>query len=225
MFRISKYILHENFNKFTFENDIALLKVGERLFPRSTVPFVNIKEITFNAAVRPVCLPCTQKCVTSSHIGYNFKSGWDMEKKCEAEGEFLVKPGIKIVLTGFGTNETDYDIGSFPDRLQHVVLELGDKNSCQKGLNDINFFYKVDSFELYSSTFCTVSPVPHKVMTGCKGDGGGPVVRKITQQDGSVCWVQVGISSFGAQCDGKTPEFFTKVASHTNWIEEAMKNN
>nr|XP_039269416.1 uncharacterized protein LOC120344327 isoform X6 [Styela clava] len=225
MFRISKYILHEEFNKLTFQNDIALIKLGERLFPRSTVPFVNIKEITFNAAVRPVCLPCTQKCVTSSHIGHNFKSGWDMEKKCEAEGEFLVKPGIKIVLTGFGTNETDYNIHTFPDRLQQVVLEVGDKNSCQRGIDDISFIRRVDSFDVFNSTFCTVSSIPHKVMAGCIGDGGAPVVRKITQRDGSVCWVQVGISSFGAQCDGKIPEFYTKVANHINWVQETMLKN
>nr|XP_039269459.1 coagulation factor IX-like isoform X1 [Styela clava] len=216
MFKPLKYILHEKFNKTTFENDIGLIKLGERLFPKSTVPFVNIKEITFNAAVRPVCLPCTQKCVMR---------GWDKNKKCEAEGEFLVKPGIKIVLTGFGTRETDHNIQSFPDRLQQVVLEVGNKKSCQRGINDIIFFHKVGSFDLYNSTFCTVSSVPHKVMTGCYGDGGGPVVRKITQRDGSVCWVQVGISSFGAKCDGTIPEFYTKVASHTNWIEEAMQNN
>ncbi|XP_077968899.1 uncharacterized protein LOC120344327 isoform X6 [Styela clava] len=225
MFRISKYILHEEFNKLTFQNDIALIKLGKRLFPKSTVPFVNIKEITFNAAVRPVCLPCTQKCVTNSHIGYNFKRGWDKDKKCEAEGEFLVKPGIKIVLTGFGTNETDYNIHTFPDRLQQVVLEVGDKNSCQRGIDDISFIRRVDSFDVFNSTFCTGSSIPHKVMAGCIGDGGAPVVRKITQRDGSVCWVQVGISSFGAQCDGKIPEFYTKVANHINWVQETMLKN
>ncbi|XP_077968902.1 uncharacterized protein LOC120344328 isoform X1 [Styela clava] len=224
-----KYILHEKYNKTTFENDIGLIKLGKRRLPRSTVPIVYIKEITFNAAVRPVCLPCTDKCVTSSHMADNFKRTkdkrwWDKETKCEAEGDFLVKPGVKIVLTGFGINETDYFIRSFRDRLQQVVLEVGDKNSCQKGIDDI-ISHRANSFDVYNSSFCTVSPIPHKVMTACDGDGGGPVVRKITQRDGRVCWVQVGINSFGAQCDGKIPEFFTKVSSHTNWIKETMQKN
>lgn len=71
---VEKFIIHENYNEITFENDIALLKIE--------------KPIAFSKEVQPICLP-------------EKDYGTNGDYECEVSGFGLIKETGNVITRRF----------------------------------------------------------------------------------------------------------------------------
>ncbi|MEU7075555.1 serine protease [Streptomyces narbonensis] len=117
------------------------------------------------------------------------------------------RPGTPTRLLGFG-GTVDGEL-TFPDRLQELDTRLGAESECAPGYAD-------------ETRLCTISPKP-KAMA-CRGDSGGPQLRK--GRDGR--WELVGVTSGpGAPdvpCSGG-PGLYSSAPAYAQWIQETISRN
>ncbi|XP_020299078.1 chymotrypsin-1-like [Pseudomyrmex gracilis] len=102
--------------------------------------------------------------------------------------------GSPCVLSGWGRTAIG---GLFPDKLQHIKLNVYDQKKCQA------IFWQVKS-----SHICTYTRAGEGA---CHGDSGSPLIAGD---------VQIGVVSFALPCARGEPDVFTRVSSYTNWLRK-----
>ncbi|UJR25836.1 hypothetical protein I4U23_007186 [Adineta vaga] len=113
--------------------------------------------------------------------------------------------GSHLVMVGWGS--TQYGSTIVSNTLQQVSIDVIDKNDtkCLQTIHDVN------------KQFCAMK----SGRDPCHGDLGGPIF----QWKGTY-WDQVGITSYGGQCDQiGTPGIFTRLASYFNWMESIINSS
>ncbi|KAJ0175735.1 hypothetical protein K1T71_008894 [Dendrolimus kikuchii] len=118
----------------------------------------------------------------------------------------LIEPPADVFVAGWG--RTLESISS-PIKLKQV-LPIFNKEECSQKFSKLNA-------ELTDKQFCA-GGLSNKGT--CKGDSGGPIMRK--RPEG--VWEIVGIVSFGNGC-GKAgwPGVYTAVAQYSDWIQSTMQ--
>lgn len=122
---VFKLIIHENYDQYVRENDIALLLLES--------------QVTYNAAILPICLP-TQGVLSDSKFGKGFVIGFG-STEVELHGSlFLVEAEIPIV-----SNEECFenDLDFFEKYLDKDKFCAGQKNELK------NICEGADSFNSY----------------------------------------------------------------------------
>uniref|UniRef100_A0A6B0V7J5 limulus clotting factor C n=1 Tax=Ixodes ricinus TaxID=34613 RepID=A0A6B0V7J5_IXORI len=117
----------------------------------------------------------------------------------------------------YNANQTAFVIGwgaerkKGPDvlRLKQLKLRIKTQESCRKAFE--NFTYD-------GSMMC--AKYAEAKGDACEGDSGGPLMQGVV--DDETVWTQVGIVSWGVDCDGRKPGVYTNVARYVPWIEEVM---
>lgn len=117
--------------------------------------------------------------------------------------------------TGVSCNCVTSALLSISGKKSPVKLKLGlpifDKNDC---LNK----YRPLGAELSEKQLCAGGAY---AQDSCKGDSGGPLMRKLSNG----IWETIGVVSFGNGCgrDG-WPGVYTSVASYDDWIRSTMRS-
>ncbi|HSR69805.1 MAG TPA: serine protease [Acidobacteriota bacterium] len=100
----------------------------------------------------------------------------------------------------------------FPEILQRADTEIVDDNEC------VTAYIPLQAEILPEQHICAGFLGTGGVDT-CDGDSGGPLLLP----DGEGGWVQVGITSFGADCaDPDFPGVYTRVPNFIDWIREVL---
>lgn len=113
----------------------------------------------------------------------------------------FISPNIENAITsGWGRITIQ---GGRTSLLQYLNVSIIDNESCRQA-------HRISkrSVFIYDNVLCTQG----QKMTGtCNGDSGGPLVSNSTL---------IGIVSWGIRCAIGLPDVYTRVSSHTKWIEE-----
>lgn len=144
----------------------------------------------------------------------------------ESEGT-LLKPGAKVVVTGWGAMWDPYDedvaklLGSFgpearekvsrPRMLHEVEVDWVDNDTCAAA-------FDAAGGSIADTEICAMRHGTRK--DSCQGDSGGPLV--VPKEDGSG-FTQVGVVSWGRGCGGALPGVYSRVAAFSDWIRDTMK--
>lgn len=144
----------------------------------------------------------------------------------ETEKTLLV-PGAKVVVTGWGAmwDPYDKDVGkllaafgpgntlkdrvNYPRKLHEVEVDWMDNAACAA------VFDASGGGEIADTEICAMRQGTRK--DSCQGDSGGPLV--VPSGDG---FVQVGVVSWGRGCGGALPGVYTRVATFSDWIKQAI---
>ncbi|CAF0857061.1 unnamed protein product [Adineta ricciae] len=113
--------------------------------------------------------------------------------------------GSQLVMVGWGSAGDDSHAMS--ETLQQVSIDVSNKNdpNCIKNVRDAD------------KQFCA----GRSNRSPCRGDLGGPIF----QWKGTY-WDQVGITSYGGQCDQvDSPAVFTRLAVYFNWMESVVNSS
>ena len=112
-------------------------------------------------------------------------------------------------VTGWGARQPGP--GDFPDKLHEATVLLRSRKYCRQTINrDIGV---TDAIYSGGPQICSHTPGGHDA---CNGDSGGPLVA-IPPGDPPI---QIGIVSWGYNCDTRYPSVFTRVSYYKSWIEE-----
>nr|AIZ96981.1 complement factor D [Oplegnathus fasciatus] len=118
--------------------------------------------------------------------------------------------GAEVETAGWGSLN---DLGSRPDKLNEVVVEVFSSNRCRRG---DYFGSKFTSNMICAHKVCP-DPCnkPHKKEDSCDGDSGGPLLYN---------GIAVGITSNGGKKCGqiKKPGIYTIISHYTEWIDNTM---
>ncbi|XP_026166285.1 complement factor D [Mastacembelus armatus] len=105
------------------------------------------------------------------------------------------------------------NMGSRPDKLKEVVIEVMSAARCRRG----DYFGKKFTFNMICAHKICEEPCdqPYKKEDSCDGDSGGPLLY-----NGTV----VGITSNGGKKCGqiKKPGIYTIISHYTEWIDNTM---
>lgn len=108
-----------------------------------------------------------------------------------------------VIASGWGLTK-DGDNNSIPEFLHTVILAIVSTHDCSSAWNGIP-----------KDVVCASLPGKDT----CQGDSGGPLAQNLNEK-----LVQVGITSFGAECASKTlPGVYTEVSKYSNWIQKTCK--
>lgn len=178
--------------------------------PLNDIALLKIKPIGARATARPVMLP-------NEVPGYAKAGPPDLIRVLGWGFTRVRQPGQQ----GLMSNGTPL---SYATQLQMGNLKVIDTNNCKT----IPYYAAVTAAHL-----CGETPPPEVATRGstntfsCRGDSGGPVVRKVGQW-----WVQVGVVSWAYGCgvaaegpsvraNQKNPSVFVDVANQIGWIARA----
>ncbi|XP_039268979.2 A disintegrin and metalloproteinase with thrombospondin motifs adt-1-like isoform X2 [Styela clava] len=215
-----------------FDYDAALLEIGKRIIIDEKGRIVGKEDfkLSFSEQIRPVCLPCL------SHYGGKpgqFVNGVRLRKPTNppCSGRKLLRPGNKVVVTGYGDQNpilTHGDKPQLPPILQQGLLKLLDNNGCAKGRRVIKRVSAWADAKFTSRMLCANSAMKRPVVDACRGDSGGPLTKMVSTPKGGRYWVQVGIVSWGLGCAHQRPNnytipgYFTNVFSIRQWLLKTM---
>ncbi|QYG93931.1 trypsin-like serine protease [Iamia sp. SCSIO 61187] len=133
-----------------------------------------------------------------------------------AVGSFTDIPPSGTILHTAGWGMTNLDTGVIPARVRQVSVPAMSGRECKTELDAAA--EELGTPPYHSSHLCT-GPLGTGGMGPCYGDSGGPLVW---ERDGRR--LLVGIVSWGAYCASpETPSVFSKVASATRWIAQAIQ--
>ncbi|XP_077974650.1 uncharacterized protein LOC120329810 isoform X2 [Styela clava] len=190
MYSIGEYIPHEQYSNDegnNFENDIALIKIGSEF--DSNMQAIGVDKLTFGYYIRPICLPCTKTCLKKEQLVDEYgisliNDGMDDSQKCLKEEELLLDNDAKVVVTGFGHQNTSKmpifrERFNPPKNLQQALLQIERKQTCEQRIEEIRIKAKLSSLKFSDNMICCKSGDPNEIIDACKGDSGGPVVREV----------------------------------------------
>jgi len=192
--RVSKHIIHEDWNAANVENDIALLRLDQ------PVPLFN--ENPDESAVMPVCLP------------------WDDDYLAPVPVEDFA--GLKATVTGWGrttNNQAKFQEDFIKNKagsliLQEVKVPINSQKNCQ----DVPAF-KLNGLK-FEKRFCAGG---EKGLDSCTGDSGGPLVYKDFSDD-PWHQIGIVSFSAGERCGKKNlPGVYTDVSLYVDWIESKLE--
>ncbi|XP_034714886.1 complement factor D [Etheostoma cragini] len=105
------------------------------------------------------------------------------------------------------------NLGSRPDKLWEVVIEVVDSNRCKRS----DYFGRKFTNNMMCAHKVCPDPCnhPHKKEDTCDGDSGGPLLYN---------GIAVGITSNGGKKCGqiKKPGIYTIISHYTEWIDNTM---
>ncbi|XP_070699078.1 complement factor D [Pempheris klunzingeri] len=121
-------------------------------------------------------------------------------------------PGTDAAVEVAGWGSTD-NLGSRPDKLKEVVVEVMSSARCKRG----DYFGRKFTSNMICAHKVCPDPCdqPHKKEDSCDGDSGGPLLYN---------GVAVGITSNGGKKCGqlKKPGIYTIISHYTEWIDSTM---
>jgi hypothetical protein len=115
-----------------------------------------------------------------------------------ADETLLLSPGKNAIISGWGDTSPRSGFGS--DDLLYGNVGIVDSATCNTQYAGL----------ILSGMMCAGTA---EVDT-CQGDSGGPLVVPASDSR----WVQVGVTSWGAQCGEGLPGVYTNVAAYHDWI-------
>ncbi|XP_023658640.2 complement factor B-like isoform X1 [Paramormyrops kingsleyae] len=191
--KVEKYFIHQDFSETQFRNDIALLRLEEKL--------------DFSSKIRPVCLPCT---AALSHILPLPSQNWT--SRCLYQDLILTGRGgedqrtVSGVVTGWGLSGKKHILET---NLKHGNILIKQRQQCRKESEAIKV-------PLTEEKFCARGD---DGVDACKADSGGPFVIKRSRRWIQIGIVSYGTSSV---CQNGTMGFYANVAKLMPWIREIV---
>merc|ERR1712179_95558 len=203
---IESYAVHPNYNRYTKDSDLAILKLSSPL--------------TFNAHVRPACLPPNEDFYPENVIE-NVKgvvSGWGLLKDpCHLYDGYRLTRECPCLWLGESccVNEDTYDckkpVAVETEKLQYVSIPLMTNEKCRE-------FWPS---KLIENRLCAGF---EKI--GCFGDSGGPLVISRSSMPIPIVDTAViyGIVSSGYECGSSIkPALYTRVSRFLPWIQSFLE--
>jgi secreted trypsin-like serine protease len=162
----------------------------------------------------------------------------------EATDSKLLKPGVKLTVTGWGSlwDFTGFEASASirnghkmasprallsggelqsPDQLREVDIQMIDSDECKQSYEAFGDAIEKTGYTIAPTEICAGSPEGAK--DSCYGDSGGPLV---TPADNAQGYVQVGIVSWGVQCGNPAlPGVYTRISQLYGWIKDTVVNN
>lgn len=121
----------------------------------------------------------------------------------------------RCLASGWGISQYN-DFRKKSDYLKKINLPIVSKDQCQQGLRNA----LGETFQLNPSALCAGGVEDED---SCLGDGGGPLVCPIDEEE--VQYVQVGIVSAGVGCGERDrPAVYTNVALFRDWIDKEVQS-
>ncbi|TMS21768.1 Complement factor D [Larimichthys crocea] len=118
--------------------------------------------------------------------------------------------GVEVEAAGWGSLN---NLGSRPDKLKEVVIEVFSSSRCKRS----DYYGKLFTTNMMCAHKLCPEPCnqPQKKEDTCDGDSGGPLLY-----NGTV----VGITSYGGKKCGqiRKPGIYTIVSHYTEWIDNTM---
>lgn len=116
----------------------------------------------------------------------------------------------EVETAGWGSTD---NLGSRPDKLKEVVMEIVSWNRCRRS----DYFGRKFTSNMMCAHKICPDPCdkPHKKEDSCDGDSGGPLLYN---------GIVVGITSNGGKKCGqiKKPGIYTVISHYTEWIDGIM---
>ncbi|EEZ99184.2 phenoloxidase-activating factor 2 [Tribolium castaneum] len=120
----------------------------------------------------------------------------------------------KCLVTGWGKDKYGAK-GHLSSLLKKIELPLVDSRDCEENLRNTRLGKK---FKLHQSFICAGGQKNKDV---CTGDGGGPLVCPIGEEDK---YQQVGIVSWGIGCyNENVPGVYASVGYFRSWVDQQMR--
>jgi hypothetical protein len=132
------------------------------------------------------------------------------------EDEDLLEAGDDLLVMGFGVFESGSSAS--PKILHHVTVPYVTNEECN-GLDSYGGYYFPGI--ITNAMLCAGFPQGEK--DACYGDSGGPIVRRIPQDDGSFVDKHVGIVSWGVGCGfANYPGVYARTSARADWIKTTI---
>uniref|UniRef100_UPI0037E7B9EA mannan-binding lectin serine protease 1 isoform X3 n=1 Tax=Semicossyphus pulcher TaxID=241346 RepID=UPI0037E7B9EA len=197
---VQEILLHPDFQPNNYNNDIALLKLTER--------------VEFDELIRPVCLPPPHNKddpPTPHPNSLGIVAGWGISNLNTSS--LSLSSGNPPLLTSDPAE--DVDLGVTSDLLQYVKLPVVSQDECQA-----SYASRSVSYNITDNMFC--AGFFEGGRDTCLGDSGGAFVMK----DGfSQRWVVFGLVSWGGpeECGSqRVYGVYTRVAKYVEWIQKEL---
>lgn len=133
---------------------------------------------------------------------------------CLPEEGLYVNPS-DCIATGWGKNNNNHT-GLYQTKLKKIEMPLVLNSECQESLRTTQLGRQ---FILDPSFICAGGIGDQDT---CQGDGGGPLVCKITGSTSS--YAQVGVTSWGVGCGTSTPGVYASVSRTQPWIKTQLES-
>ena len=204
---VAKVIVHENYDPYSFDNDIALLQLAAPIQDASG-PIGAI-----NVSTQGMPLPNGPAIVI----------GWGMMEE-EKFPSVLMETDIDIV-----PNQT-CDAGMAEQSRRELggyLLGVGSANGIPQDKLEEAFAILSNNFGQILSENMICAGIPSGARTACNGDSGGPLM--VRQADGQ--WLQVGVVSWGREPSDATTRcahenlysVYTNLSSYYDWISRNLQ--
>ncbi|XP_039986493.1 mannan-binding lectin serine protease 1 [Xiphias gladius] len=195
---VEEIFLHPDFQPNNYNNDIALLRLRDR--------------VEFNEVIRPVCLPPPQNKddpPTPVHNSLGVVAGWGISNP-NASSSSGDPPSLASDPT------VAADLGVTSDLLQYVKLPVVSQDECQA-----SYTSRSVSYNITDNMFC--AGFFEGGRDTCLGDSGGAFVM---EDEVSRRWVVFGLVSWGGpeECGSqRVYGVYTRVAKYAEWIQSHLQ--
>ncbi|XP_073820974.1 phenoloxidase-activating factor 2-like [Musca autumnalis] len=132
---------------------------------------------------------------------------------CLPPANYETPNGTISYATGWGRKLLFGEYIHTSERMKRVTLTTLNMEICERELNT----------QLHRTAMCAVGLNGLNGIDTCLGDGGGPLVSRIKEDE--EIYHQIGITSFGRTCFSGIPGGYTNVAYLREWIDSQMKEN
>nr|XP_039270332.1 uncharacterized protein LOC120345027 isoform X2 [Styela clava] len=212
---------HAKFDGSSYDYDIALIRIGNRLKVVGNKFVVDSQassgSLTFTRYIRPVCLPCMKGHPFSPvNILERYDTNLCSRNIRGNNPNIPVRAGDETMVTGFGWKRSSGFVHwDKPKVMQEGRLKVQKDEKC---INSVKLMQKEDKSARYTDRMiCAKSADKSKNIDACEGDSGGPLVKRFGIQH-SRYWMQVGIVSWGWGCGNEHPGFYTSLSSVMDWV-------
>eukprot|EP00088_Acartia_fossae_P026445 TRINITY_DN27281_c0_g1_i5.p1 TRINITY_DN27281_c0_g1~~TRINITY_DN27281_c0_g1_i5.p1 ORF type:complete len:502 (+),score=42.13 TRINITY_DN27281_c0_g1_i5:28-1533(+) len=132
---------------------------------------------------------------------------------CLPSADQDVETAVDCYTSGWGIMSLFSSGRKFSKTMKSLSITLVDHSKCQEQLRQTRLS---EFFELHEKFLCGQA---RKKMNPCNGDGGGPLVCRDPKTNR---YFQIGITSWGLNCDGILPDVYAFVPSAVCWIDETV---
>uniref|UniRef100_A0A1A9V3W1 Lectizyme n=1 Tax=Glossina austeni TaxID=7395 RepID=A0A1A9V3W1_GLOAU len=189
--------VHQDYERFTMSNDIALLRLAAPL--------------QFNRWVKPICLPGVDRTANNK----NWMWGPEENTLCTIVGWGAIRergPGselhsVQMNMRGKNFNNFLFILQITGDLLRQVIVPI--RRECPRQDDQV------------ARAICAGDPDGGR--DACQGDSGGPLFCRSASNPNE--WYLAGVVSHGNGC-ARPSEFgaYTRVALYVNWMKSVMNS-